>query len=40
MLTRFRWYWLDLVATEREMGNFWDRYFLNMWLLIMAFEIL
>lgn len=40
MLTRLRWFWSDLITTEREMGNFWDRYFLTMWLIIMIFEII
>lgn len=40
MLTRLRWYWLDLVAEERGLGNFWDRHFLHMWLVISILTIL
>lgn len=40
MLTRFRWFWQDVIAQEAEMGNPWDRYFLGMWLFIMIFQII
>lgn len=40
MLTRLRWYWVDMLAAEAELGNPWDRYFLGMWLAISIFEIL
>lgn len=40
MLTRLRWFWVDTLAAEAELGNPWDRYFLLMWLSISIFEIL
>lgn len=40
VLTRLRWYWVDLIARENEFGNVWDRYFLRMWLAISIMTIL